>query len=75
MLDGLASQAARYAGAEDHPNVRRRLAHEVTVQIQLRLARMIQACLKPAAGDAAVIIHGVADDESEHGDEEADAET
>ena len=42
VLDGLASQAARYAGAEDHPNVRRRLAHEVTRLASSRPRAMLQ---------------------------------
>ena len=73
ILDGLANAVTSGGTDGRMKRVRKRLAHEVTVQIQARLAKMIHACLQPPRGDAARVIFGGDvggdDDEEEEYDE------
>eukprot|EP00974_Lingulodinium_polyedra_P093568 9066258-Lingulodinium_polyedra.AAC.1 len=75
-MDGLAEQATRGGVTGRATTVRKRVAHEVTVQIMARLANAIHVCLQPPKGDAARILHGAArDGDDDDDDANADAET
>ena len=66
IVEGLATMAGASVPGATKTDVRKRLRHEIGVQIQLRLARMIHACIPAPKGDAALILHGEEDvDEDE----------
>eukprot|EP00974_Lingulodinium_polyedra_P119187 11170200-Lingulodinium_polyedra.AAC.1 len=61
-MGGLAEQASSGGVTGRATTVRKRPAHEVTVQIMARLANVIHACLQPPKGGAARILREPAHD-------------
>ncbi|MFM7987326.1 MAG: hypothetical protein ACKPKO_49235, partial [Candidatus Fonsibacter sp.] len=58
VIEGLSHQAEKYVPNARKSDVRERLQHEITTQLQIRLVKVIRACIPPPAGQQAWLCLG-----------------
>ena len=61
VIEGLAYQAEKYIPGANKKQVRERLRHEITTQLQTRIVKMIRACVPPPTGQQAWLCLGDTD--------------
>ena len=61
IIEGLAYQAEKYLPNANKKEVRVRLRHEITTQLQARIVKMIRACVPPPSGQPAWLRLGESD--------------
>ena len=61
VIEGLAYQAEKYLPGASKKEVRERLRHENTTQLQTRIVKMIRACVPPPTGQQAWLCLGDSD--------------
>ena len=62
VIEGLARQAEKYLPGALKKDVRERLRHEITTQLQTRIVKMIRTCIPPPQGQQAWLCLGSDED-------------
>ena len=62
VIEGLARQAEKYLPGAQKKDVRERLRHEITTQLQVGIVKMIRTCISPPQGQQAWLCLGSDDD-------------
>ena len=62
VIEGLARQAEKYLPGAQKKDVRERLRHEITTQLQTRIVKMIRTCIPPPQGQQAWLCLGSDED-------------